>query len=104
MSNQSLVPVHTVVLYRDGKQVIPQVGIAFSFTEKEVAEIKKSAPMALREPVNEGGAPMTPAEIIAEGKRLEKEADEARKTNEAAASDAAKNKLPASNGAGSDDL
>jgi hypothetical protein len=95
MSGQSLVPLQTIVLYRNGGQVIPPIGVAFEFSDKEVKEIGLSSPLALREPVNEGGARMTPAEIKAEAKRIEAEEEAARKANEAAAADAAKANKPA---------
>lgn len=37
----------TVVLYRGGKQVVPEVGKEFDFTAEEVTSITKSNPKAL---------------------------------------------------------
>jgi hypothetical protein len=43
----SRVPRCTVVIVRDGKQVVPEVGKAFDFTAQEVADIEKSSVKAL---------------------------------------------------------
>jgi hypothetical protein len=36
-----------VILYRDGKQVVPEVGVEFDFTAEELASVNKSNPKAL---------------------------------------------------------
>ncbi|MNK62104.1 hypothetical protein D3C87_812730 [compost metagenome] len=43
----SRVPRCTVVIVRDGKQVVPEIGKAFEFTAQEVADIEKSSVKAL---------------------------------------------------------
>lgn len=47
------VPVHTVILYRNGKQVIPEIGKGFKFTQDEVDEVLAANAGALRAPVSE---------------------------------------------------
>jgi hypothetical protein len=41
------VPLQSVVVQRDGKNVVPPIGAVFEFTDKEVAEIEGSNPDAL---------------------------------------------------------
>lgn len=48
-----LVTQATICVIRDGKRVFPEIGKAFSYTDQEVARIKKVSPTALRTPVNE---------------------------------------------------
>ena len=48
-----LIPVHTVILHRDGKQVVPPLGQPFDFTKEEIADIDRLLPGAVREPVVE---------------------------------------------------
>lgn len=43
----------TVVVVRDGKRVIPEIGKPFKFTAEELKELKANAPDAFREPVDE---------------------------------------------------
>lgn len=47
------VPVQSVVLYREGKFITPDVDKVFSFTQKEIEEINAVNPAALRKPVVE---------------------------------------------------
>lgn len=41
------VPLQSVVVHRDGKAVVPQIGQVFEFTADEVAEIERMNPDAL---------------------------------------------------------
>jgi len=41
------VPQQSVVVYRDGKQVVPPIGVVFDFTADEVAEIERMNPAAI---------------------------------------------------------
>lgn len=41
------VPLQSVVVQRDGSNVVPPIGAVFEFTDKEVAEIETSNPDAL---------------------------------------------------------
>lgn len=41
------VPLQSVVVQRDGNNVVPPIGAVFEFTDKEVAEIEASNPDAL---------------------------------------------------------
>jgi len=50
------IPLHAVVVVRNGKQVTATPGVLFDFTEEEVAELADIAPEALRDPVNEAPA------------------------------------------------
>jgi hypothetical protein len=36
-----------IVVYRDGKQVVPEVGTVFDFTEAELKDINKLQPKAI---------------------------------------------------------
>lgn len=47
------VPVHTVILYRNGKQVIPEIGKGFKFTQEEIDAVMSANAGALRAPVSE---------------------------------------------------
>lgn len=47
------IPMQTVIVQRDGKQVAPPIGKAFEFTREELDQIKAVAPDAIRHPVNE---------------------------------------------------
>jgi hypothetical protein len=52
------IPVQSIVLHREGKQVIPKVGEPFMFTEDELADIKQANPKAIRHVVNEDAMPV----------------------------------------------
>lgn len=47
------IPVHTIVVQRDGKTVIPAVGKPFDFTDAEIADVRAVDPKAFRDLVNE---------------------------------------------------
>jgi hypothetical protein len=61
------IPLHAVVVVRNGKQVTATPGVLFDFTAEEVAELADIAPDALRDPVNEAPAE-APAEAEAKPK------------------------------------
>jgi hypothetical protein len=54
------IPLQTIILVRDGKRVVPEIGKAFDFTSDELASIKEVSPDAVRAPVNE--TPSEPSE------------------------------------------
>lgn len=41
------IPTDLVILYRDGKQIVPEVGKEFDFTTDELTSIAKSNPKVL---------------------------------------------------------
>lgn len=47
------VPVETIMVVRDGKQISPKIGEPFNFTAEELADIKRINPDAIRFPVSE---------------------------------------------------
>ena len=48
------VPLHTIILSRNGKRVIPQINEPFAFTQKEIDDINSVNKGALRAPHFEG--------------------------------------------------
>lgn len=50
-----MIPLHTVMIGREGKTIIPTIGKVFDFTKAEVDEITEVNKTALREPINESG-------------------------------------------------
>lgn len=52
----SRVPLQSIVVVRNGKQVTPELGKPFGFTAQEVDEIEALNPAAIREPVVEKAA------------------------------------------------
>lgn len=58
------IPHQSIVLYRDGKQVRPDIGKPFDFTQDELDDIKATNPDAIRHIVNEE-LPATAAEQAA---------------------------------------
>ena len=67
----SRVPVQSIVVVRDGKQVTPDLDKPFNFTAQEVEDIERVNPSAMRKPIVE----KTEAKAPAAGKRAGK-ADE----------------------------
>ena len=49
------IPLQSIVVVRAGKTVVPDVGVAFDFTDAELAELAERAPGAVRDPINETG-------------------------------------------------
>lgn len=47
------VPVQTVIVHRNGKNIAAPIGKPFEFTNEELAEIKAINPRAIRMPINE---------------------------------------------------
>ncbi len=93
----------SVVVVREGKRVTIQPGGGADFTEEEIATIGRTAPGALRVPVNEGTRIKTKAETDAEdaededgdegeGKPETAKQKTARLAREAKAAEAAKGK------------
>ena len=56
------VPNVTVSVKRDGKKVRALPGVAFDFTEQEIAEVEGMVPGCLRDPQNESAQVATTAE------------------------------------------
>lgn len=56
-----LIPLQTITVGRDGKNVVPPIGQAFDFTDEEAKQIKAMNPKAVREPVNEAPQVVDPA-------------------------------------------
>lgn len=50
---QTMVPIESVVVVRDGKRVTPPIGKGFNFTDAEVRDIKRIRQEAIRKPINE---------------------------------------------------
>ena len=48
------IPVNTIMLHREGKPLVPDIGKVFDFTAEELADINAVNPDAVRKPVNEG--------------------------------------------------
>lgn len=48
------IPLHTIIVVRGEKQIVPPIGKPFPFTADEVASIQKANKGALRKPINEG--------------------------------------------------
>lgn len=73
----SRVPVQSIVVVRDGKQVTPDLDKPFNFTAQEVEDIERVNPSAMRKPIVEKSAEVekTEAKAPAAGKRAGK-ADE----------------------------
>lgn len=55
------IPVQTVIVHRDGKNIAAPIGKPFSFTDTELSDINKVNPGAVRHVVNE--APVE-AEVV----------------------------------------
>lgn len=51
------IPTSTVIIYRDGVQMSPEVGKEFEFTADEVASLDKANPTALAKPVRAADKP-----------------------------------------------
>lgn len=73
----SRVPVQSIVVVRDGKQITPDLDKPFNFTAQEVEDIERVNPSAMRKPIVEKSAEVekTEAKTPAAGKRAGK-ADE----------------------------
>lgn len=86
MKEQTLVPLQTVVVHRNGKSVRPEIGKPFKFTEDEIADVRKVEKehnmVILRSPVNEAGndakaqairerAEKTLADLVAKSKKAD---------------------------------
>lgn len=56
-----LIPHHTVVIHRDGKNIRPPIGQPFDFTLAEAEELYSLHPTCLRRPVQEMGQRVTAA-------------------------------------------
>lgn len=48
----------TIVLYREGKQVVPEVGKLFDFTAEELSNINKANPAAVEHIITADAAPV----------------------------------------------
>lgn len=53
--------VQTVIVFRSDKQVVPEIGKVFDFTDAELKDIERLNPDAVRDPVNEAPAEATKA-------------------------------------------
>lgn len=60
------IPLQSIVIQRDGKNVIPEVGKAFDFTEQELRDIAAVAPNAVRLPINEAASAEAAAAQVAD--------------------------------------
>lgn len=47
------IPVQTITVGRDGKNIVPTIGQPFNFTAEEIEQIESSNPAAVRNPVVE---------------------------------------------------
>lgn len=47
------VPVQTIILSREGKRVVPEIGKPFKFTQEELKQLKADAPDSFRDTVVE---------------------------------------------------
>ena len=56
----------TIVLYRNGKQVVPEIGKEFDFTSDELKEINKLNKVAVEHIVTTDPAPMETAKVPSE--------------------------------------
>lgn len=88
------IPVQTIILHREGKRVVPEIGKSFNFTVDELADINAVNPKAIRHIINEESQVDAAAADQTEG---EGEGEGAKKTGEA------KPKKPAKT-SGTDDL
>lgn len=68
-----MIPMATVRVHRDGKNITPPIGKPFNFTKEEVASVKAHNFFALRMPQNESVA-MTETELLT-GKVAEEDPD-----------------------------
>lgn len=63
------IPVQTITVGRDGKNVIPTIGQPFDFTDEEIKQIEASNPAAVRNPVVEADAEQVEAKPTKGGKK-----------------------------------
>ncbi|MCB1865168.1 MAG: hypothetical protein KDG50_07030 [Chromatiales bacterium] len=69
-----MVPLQSVVLFREGKRVRPQIGKVFNFTADEIEELTEASPECLRKPIAEtDGDQAADAKEAAVGKAPTKE-------------------------------
>jgi hypothetical protein len=91
MKEQMLIPEQSVVVVRDGKQVVPPVGEPFGFTDDEIADVRRAEQITgsviLRKPINE----MSKAEEQAKARAEKALADLVKKAENAEAAAAKKN-------------
>ena len=61
------IPVQTITVGRDGKNIVPTIGQPFNFTAEEIEQIESSNPAAVRNPVVEAAVrPVVEAEPVVE--------------------------------------
>lgn len=65
------VPDHTVIVFRNGKQVVVAPGKGFDFTDEEIADIEASRPDSLRDVVDTEVLEAPEAEKAPKGKKAE---------------------------------
>lgn len=63
------IPVQTITVGRDGKNVIPTIGQPFDFTDEEIKQIEASNPAAVRNPVVEADAEQVEVKATKGGKK-----------------------------------
>ena len=63
------IPVQTITVGRDGKNIIPTIGHPFDFTDEEIKQIEASNPTAVRNPVVEADAEQVEAKATKGGKK-----------------------------------
>lgn len=59
------IPVQTITVGRDGKNIVPTIGQPFDFTDEEIKQIEASNPAAVRNPVVEAEPVVEQAEAKA---------------------------------------
>lgn len=69
------IPIQTVIVHRNGKNVAAPIGKPFEFTNEELAEIRALNPRAIRVPINEATTPAKDAnDALAKAEALAAEA------------------------------
>ena len=63
------IPVQTITVGRDGKNIVPTIGQPFNFTDEEIKQIEASNPAAVRNPVVESDAEQVEAKATKGGKK-----------------------------------
>lgn len=63
------IPVQTITVGREGKNIVPTIGQPFDFTDEEIKQIETSNPAAVRNPVVEADAEQVEAKATKGGKK-----------------------------------
>lgn len=85
------VPLNTIVVHRNGKNVVPPIGKPFDFTQQELDDIMAVMPNAVRKIINEAPDESDEPKVKPTGRRARGQAD-VDKPEAPGAEDAAANK------------